>query len=192
MTAPPDSAPAPRRTPEELYAFFDRLGIARHTHQHRPVFTVEDGADLKAKMPGGHTKNLFLKDKKGGVWLISAIGDTTIDLNAVSKLIGAPRFSFGAADLLMEYLGVTPGSVTLYALINDPDARVRVILDEALFAHDPVNFHPLRNDATTAISPIDLLRFVRATGHKPIRLTFDAAGVPSLIEPDASPAQIGG
>jgi len=183
MTAPPDNAPA--ATPAQLFALFDSLAIAHHTHQHRPVFTVEEGADLKAMMPGGHTKNLFLKDKKGGIWLISAIGDSLIDLNAVSRILGAPRFSFGAADLLLEVLGVTPGSVTLYALINDPAARVRVILDEALFAHDPVNFHPLRNDATTAISPADLLKFVRATGHAPTRLAFDAAGIPSLIEPGA-------
>lgn len=187
MTTPPDNAPAPRppATEADLFALFDRLSIAHHTHRHRPVFTVEEGADLKAAMPGGHTKNLFLKDKKGGIWLISAIAETAIDLNAVSKLLGAPRFSFGSAERLLEYLGVTPGSVTLYALINDPDARVRVVLDEALFARDPVNFHPLRNDATTAITPRDLIKFVRGTGHEPIRLAFDAAGVPSLIEPEA-------
>jgi Ala-tRNA(Pro) deacylase len=193
MTAPPDNAPAPRpaATPKDLFALFDRLGIAHRTVQHRAVFTVDEGADIKAELPGGHTKNLFLKDKKGGIWLISALGESVIDLNAVSRVLAAPRFSFGSADRLMEYLGVTPGSVTLYALINDPDARVRVILDEALFAHDEVNFHPLRNDATTAIASTDMLAFVRATGHAPIRLAFDAAGVPSLIEPDASAAQIG-
>lgn len=192
MTAPPDNAPAPRATREALFALFDRLGIAHTTHAHRPVFTVEEGADIKAQLPGGHSKNLFLKDKKGGIWLISAIGETPIDLNAISRLLAAPRFSFGSADRLMEHLGVTPGSVTLYALINDPGARVRVILDEALFAHDLVNFHPLSNDATTAISPADMLKFVRATGHEPIRLAFDANGVPSLIEPGARAAQIEG
>jgi Ala-tRNA(Pro) deacylase len=193
MTAPPDNAPEPRRPLGEtdLTALFDRLGIAHHTHRHRPVFTVDEGLDLKARMPGGHTKNLFLKDKKGGLWLISAIAETAIDLNAVSRLLGAPRFSFGSAERLMRHLGVTPGSVTLYALINDPDARVRVILDEALFSHDPVNFHPLRNDATTAIRAADLLTFIRATGHDPIRLRFDADGGPHLIEPGAPAAQIG-
>ena len=185
MTAPPDNAPAPRPRASEtdLFALFDRLGVAHATHRHRPVFTVDEGADIKAALPGGHTKNLFLKDKKGGIWLISAIAETAIDLNAVSKLLGAPRFSFGSAERLLEYLGVTPGSVTIYALINDQHARVRVILDEALFTHDLVNFHPLRNDATTAASPADMLKFVRATGHEPIRLSFDGAGVPSLIEP---------
>lgn len=186
MTTPPDNAPAPRPRASEadLFALFDRLGIAHATRRHRPVFTVEEGADIKAALPGGHTKNLFLKDKKGGIWLISAIAETQIDLNAVSRLLGAARFSFGSAERLMEYLGVTPGSVTVYALINDQPERVRVILDEALFDHDLVNFHPLSNDATTAANPADMLKFVRATGHDPIRLRFDAAGVPRLIEPE--------
>ena len=175
----------PPATPDALFALFDSLGIAHRTHRHRPVFTVEEGADIKAALPGGHTKNLFLKDKKGGIWLLSALSETRIDLNAVSKLLGAPRFSFGSAALLHEYLGVTPGSVTIYALINDQPPQVRVILDDALFAHDPVNFHPLRNDATTAASPADMLKFVRATGREPIRLAFDGEGVPSLIEPSA-------
>lgn len=170
---------------DTLFALFDRLGIAHQTHRHRPVFTVDEGADIKAALPGGHTKNLFLKDKKGGIWLISAIGDTAIDLNAVSKLLGAPRFSFGSAERLFEHLGVTPGSVTVFALINDAEARVRLVLDEALFDHALVNFHPLSNDATTAIASADLLTFAHATGHAPIRLRFDAAGAPSLIEPQA-------
>lgn len=169
-------------TPEDLYARFDALGIAYTTTKHRPVFTVEEGADLKASMPGGHSKNLFLKDKKGALYLLSALGDTQIDLNAVSKLIGSARFSFGNAELLMQYLGVTPGSVTLFALINDADGKVRLILDEGLFAYDVVNFHPLSNDATTAVSPADMLKFARDTGHEPLRLAFDAAGQPSLIE----------
>ena len=191
MTAPPDSAPSERpATESDLFALFDRLGIAHKTHRHRPVFTVEESRDLKAALPGGHTKNLFLKDKKGRLFLLSALGDTVIDLNAVSKLIGSGRFSFGNADLLLQYLGVTPGSVTLFGLINDTDRHVTVVLDEGLFAHDPVNFHPLRNDATTAVSPADMLKFVRATGHEPIRLAFDAAGVPSLIEPGAPPAHL--
>ena len=169
-------------TPENLYARFDALGIAYTTTKHRPVFTVEEGADLKASMPGGHSKNLFLKDKKGALYLLSALGDTQIDLNAVSKLIGSARFSFGNAELLMQYLGVTPGSVTLFALINDAENKVRLILDEGLFAYDLVNFHPLSNDATIAVSPADMLKFARDTGHEPLRLAFDAAGQPSLIE----------
>jgi len=172
----------PPATPEQLFAYLDRLGIAHATHQHRPVFTVEESTRIKESMPGGHTKNLFLKDKKGRLVLLSAIADTVIDLNALSKLIGSGRFSFGNADLLLQHLGVTPGSVTVFAVINDAERNVTLALDEALFAHDPVNFHPLRNDATTAISPADMVKFVRATGHEPIRIAFDAAGAPTLVD----------
>lgn len=179
-----------RANPEQLLAFLDRLGVAHITHAHRPVFTVEEGRDLKAQMPGGHSKNLFLKDKKGRLFLLSALTDTVIDLNAVSKLIGAGRFSFGNAALLMQHLGVTPGSVTLFGLINDAEGNVTLLLDEALFAHDPINFHPLRNDATTAISPEDMLKFARATGHEPVRIAFDPGGKPTLIEPGAAAAHV--
>lgn len=179
-------------TEQDLYARLDALGIAHHTTRHRPVFTVEEGADLKAKMPGGHSKNLFLKDKKGALFLLSALGDSQIDLNRVSKLIGAGRFSFGSAELLMRHLGVTPGSVTLFALINDGAHRVRVILDEGFFAHALVNFHPLTNEATTAIAPADMLAFLAATGHAPIRLAFSADGTPTLIDRSQTPAHVGG
>jgi Ala-tRNA(Pro) deacylase len=177
-------------TEADLLARFDALGIAHVTHRHRPVFTVDEGADLKASMPGGHTKNLFLKDKKGAIYLICAISSTPIDLTATSKLIGSGRFSFGSAERLMEYLGVEPGSVTLFAIINDPERKVTLVLDEALFELDPVNFHPLKNDATTAISPADMLKFVHAQGREPIRLSFDAQGRPTRIEPDAAPAHL--
>jgi Ala-tRNA(Pro) deacylase len=193
MPVPPDNAPPARprpAAPDDLFALLDALGVAHRTMEHRPVFTVAESRDLKAAMPGGHTKNLFLKDKKGALFLLSALGDAVIDLNAVSKLIGAARFSFGAADLLMRHLGVEPGSVTLFALINDPERRVTLILDEGLFAHDLVNFHPLRNDATTTISPAGMLAFIRAAGHQPIRLAFDAAGRPSLIDPGPPSAHV--
>lgn len=179
-------------TPEDLFARFDALGIRHATTRHRPVFTVEEGRDLKQQMPGGHSKNLFLKDKKGALFLLCALGDTAIDLNAVSKLIGAARFSFGSAELLQQHLGVTPGAVTIFGLINDPERKVRLLLDEGFFAHDLVNFHPLRNDATTAISPADLLKFLAALGREPVRIAFDAGGKPRLIEPGALPAHLGG
>jgi Ala-tRNA(Pro) deacylase len=177
-------------TRHDLLAFLDSLGIAHRTHDHAPVFTVAESAGIKLDMPGGHTKNLFLKDKKGALLLLCTISHTAVDLNAVSKLIGAGRLSFGSAERLMQHLGVEPGSVTLFALINDPERTVRLILDEALFAHDPVNFHPLKNDATTAISPADMLKFVRSLGREPIRLAFDAKGLPARIEPDAPPAHL--
>lgn len=191
MTTPPHAAPLTRPAAEaDLFGLFERLGIAHQTTRHRPVFTVEEGADLKAQMPGGHSKNLFLKDKKGRLFLLSALGETVIDLNALSKALSAGRFSFGSAERLMRHLGVEPGSVTLFALINDPERQVTLVLDEGLFAHDPVNFHPLRNDATTAISPADMLKFIRALGREPIRLRFDAEGQPTRIEPDAPPAHV--
>ncbi|MGE0741450.1 MAG: prolyl-tRNA synthetase associated domain-containing protein [Hyphomonadaceae bacterium] len=180
----------PRATPEDLFAYFDSIGVAHTTTRHRPVFTVQEGADLKAQMPGGHSKNLFLKDKKGALFLLSALGETQIDLNAVSKAIGAGRFSFGSAERLMEHLGVEPGSVTVFSLINDPGQRVTLLLDQGFFTHDPVNFHPLRNDATTAISPSDLLKFIRSLGREPIRLAFDDHGQPTRIEDSASPLHL--
>lgn len=179
-------------TPEDLFARLDALGIVHATTAHRPIFTVEEGADLKAALPGGHSKNLFLKDKNGALFLLCALGESRIDLNAVSKLIGAGRFSFGSADLLETHLGVTPGSVTIFALINDPERKVRLLLDEALLQHDPVNFHPLRNDATTAISPAALLRFLKALGREPIRLAFSPTGEPRLIESGPVSAHLGG
>jgi len=169
-------------TSEELFARLDALGIAHRTVEHRPVFTVEDGADLKAAQPGAHSKNLFVKDKKGALFLVCAAADTKVDLNALSRALGLGRFSFGKPALLMEALGVTPGSVTLFALINDPDARVRLVLDQALLAWEIVNFHPLRNDATTAVAPADLLRFVASTGRAPTRVCFGPDGAPTVIE----------
>jgi Ala-tRNA(Pro) deacylase len=168
---PPFTPPANRA---DLMARLEALGIETVTRDHPPVFTVAESADLKAAMPGGHTKNLFLKDKKGALLLISAHQDTEIDLKRLHKHLGTQRLSFGKPDLLMEVLGVTPGSVTAFAVMNDVDARVRLILDAALMAHDPVNFHPLTNDATTAIAPGDLVRFAQRHGHPPERIDFAA------------------
>ncbi len=162
----------------ELFRFLDDLGIAHTTMAHRPVFTVEEGQDIKAQLPGGHTKNLFLKDRKGALVLISALGDTAIRLNRLHKTLGCARLSFGREELMRQVLGVAPGSVTAFALINDRPAnggpRVRFVLDRAILAHDLVNFHPLKNDATTTIASADLLRFARATGHEPELVDFAA------------------
>lgn len=177
-------------TRQDLLAFLDRLGVAHRTHDHAPVFTVAESADIKVAMPGGHTKNLFLKDRRGRLFLLSALAETTIDLKALAKLFHADRFSFGSADLLLEALGVTPGSVTVFAAMNDALGRVTILLDEALFAHDPVNFHPLSNDATTAVSPAGLLAFLDATGHHPIRVRFGPEGAPALVEAAADAAHV--
>lgn len=160
------------QTRADLFALLDRLGIAHHTLDHEPVFRVEDGVEIKKALPGGHTKNLFLKDAKGQLWLISALGETRIDLKTLPARIGSARLSFGSEDRLFDALGVRPGSVTAFALINDPEHRVRFVADAALMAADPVNFHPLSNDATTAISQADFRRFLAGIGVQPLVVDF--------------------
>lgn len=155
-----------------LYALLDELGVAHHTEEHRAVFTVADGTDVKAKLPGGHSKNLFLKDKAGDYVLVSALGSTTIKLNQLHKRIGTKRLSFGKADALLELLGVVPGSVTVFSVLNDSKNKVRLILDKALFDHEAVWFHPMRNTASTRITPQDIVTFAEATGHTPTLIDF--------------------
>jgi Ala-tRNA(Pro) deacylase len=163
------------KTRDDLFACFDALGIAHRTLDHPPVFRVGEGEEIKAALPGGHTKNLFLKDAKGQLWLVSALQDTRIDLKALPKAIGSAKLSFGPAALMEAMLGVTPGAVTAFGLINDEDHRVRFVLDAALAASDPVNFHPLANTATTAISQADFRRFLAALGARPLIVDFSAA-----------------
>lgn len=165
------TAPA---TQEELFAFLDSLGIARRTQRHAPVFTVEEARALRPLQPGGHCKNLFLKDRKEKLYLVIAEADRPLDLNALAKALGVSRFSFGKPALLRQALGVAPGAVTPFALINDRTHGVRVIIDGDFLAHDIVNAHPLTNDATTALKPADLLAFIRACGHRPDILDFQA------------------
>lgn len=179
-------------TQDDLFALLDRLGVAHVTHRHRAVFTVAEGEDLKARQPGGHSKNLFLKDKKGALVLVCALAETRIDLNALAKAIGMARPSFCSAELMEEVLGVTPGSVTVFALMNDRAGRVRLVLDAALLAADPINFHPLRNDATTAVSRDGLLRFLAHTGHKPLIVAFSNDGAPRPIAEDGENDHVGG
>jgi len=150
-----------------LLTWFDAIGLDHHTVNHPPIFTVVEGEAIKAAMPGGHTKNLFLRDKKGVLILISALQSTEIALNRLHHRLGCGRLSFGKPELLEEALGVTPGSVTAFALVNDPGQRVRFILDAALMTHEILNFHPLKNDATTAISSAHLLRMLKVLGRKP-------------------------
>jgi Ala-tRNA(Pro) deacylase len=162
-------------TPQErLFAFLDAHGVAHATLEHAPLFRVGEGEDVLATLPGGHAKNLFLKDAKGALFLISALQETRIDLKALPAAIGAGRLSFGSATLLEEVLGVTPGSVTAFALINDSTHRVTFILDAALAAADPVNFHPLVNTATTTVSQAGLRAFLAALGVVPRIVDFAA------------------
>jgi Ala-tRNA(Pro) deacylase len=158
----------PHATPDDLFALFARLGIAARTYDHVPVFTVAESQAIKEEIPGGHSKNLFLKDRKGRLFLVVAHAETRIDLKRLHEpLGGSGRLSFGSAELLREVLGVEPGSVTPFALMNDREGRVSLVLDEALMAHEPINFHPLVNSATTGLSRADLMRFFAATGHAP-------------------------
>ena len=155
-----------------LYERLAALGIAWKTYEHVPVFTVAEADEVHAQVPGGHTKNLFLKDKKDGLWLIVVRDRLRVDLNALARQLGAPRFSFGSAELLIATLGIEPGSVTPFALMNDPAHRVKPILDEGMLALDPLNFHPLRNDRTTAIAPDALMRFIGDCGHQPLTVAL--------------------
>ena len=129
---------------------------------------------MRGALPGGHCKSLFLKDKKRGLWLTVALEERRVDLKRLADVLGAPRFSFGSPDLLYEILGVRPGSVTPFALVNDTRQQVRVVLDREMLEHDPLNYHPLENDRTTAIAPADLLRFIAACGHRPRIVDLDA------------------
>jgi Ala-tRNA(Pro) deacylase len=165
-------------TPEDLFALLTRLGIAYRTVEHAPLFTVEQSQSLRGTIPGGHTKNLFLKDKKGALFLVSALEDARIELRSLHRMLGAGgRFSFGSAELLRETLGVEPGAVTPLAAMNDGDRRVTVVLDAELMRHDIINCHPLVNTMTISLAGPDLVRFLEATGH------------PARIEPVAQPSE---
>jgi Ala-tRNA(Pro) deacylase len=165
-------------SPDELFAYLDSLGIAHRTVSHPPVFTVEEARALRGQVAGGHTKNLFLRDKKGALFLVVALEDAAIKLKSLHRLLGASgRFSFGSAELLRETLGVEPGVVTPFAAVNDIAGRVSVILDAAMMAHAVLNFHPLVNTSTTTISREGLVKFLEATGHPP--RTEAVAGAPA-------------
>ncbi|MCH9808707.1 MAG: prolyl-tRNA synthetase associated domain-containing protein [Alphaproteobacteria bacterium] len=151
----------------ELFEFLAELGIDTTTVDHPAVFTVAESQALERDMPGGHTKNLFLKDAKGRLFLVVAQSDTQVNLKALPKSIGSARLSFGKPDLMRSVLGVEPGSVTAFALINDRDQQVSVIIDARLTANETINCHPLENTATTNIAREDLFEFIRQCGHQP-------------------------
>lgn len=164
-------------TPEQLLDRLDELGIVHETFEHPPVLTVEEARQHTAHLPGGHCKSLFLKDKKGGLWLLVCLDHRRLDMGRLAKAIGSPRLSFGRAELLQTTLGVAPGSVTPLAPINDRERRVRPLLDQAMLTHERLNYHPLTNRATTTIAASDLLRFLAACGHEPRIIDLDATGV---------------
>jgi Ala-tRNA(Pro) deacylase len=163
------------KTQKELFEFLADLDIAVSTVTHPPLFTVADSQALRGAIPGGHTKNLFLKDKKGNFFLLTVGEEATVDLKQIHHLIGAAsRVSFGSPEALMQLLGVAPGAVTAFGLINDTEPAVKFVIDSALMDHETINAHPLTNDATTSIAAADLVRFARATGHEPTILKVSA------------------
>ncbi len=154
-------------TRQDLFDRLAELEIETQTTEHSAVFTVEESSALEQDLPGGHTKNLFLKCKKGQLYLLVALNNALIPLKTAHKLLDSGRLSFGKPNLLLEVLGVTPGSVTPFSLINDIETRVTVVLDAPMMAYERLNFHPLMNTATTNIAADDLLKFIRSCGHHP-------------------------
>lgn len=172
MTCDPVPPPA---TPEQLFARLASLGIVTRTHEHRPVFTVDESRDLRGSIPGIHCKSLYLRDKKEVAWLVVAGEERRLDMKALAALIGSARLSFGSPPRLLAHLGVEPGSVTPFALMNAAAGSIKVVLDAAVMAAEVANFHPLTNRMTTSIAPADLVRFIRASGHEPATVDLDPA-----------------
>ncbi len=185
---PSDRGPAPdpqdfSRSPETaLFAHLDAHALAFTNVSHEPTHTVADSRKIKTNMPGGHTKSLFMKDKKNNLVLVSAWANSQLPLNQLHKAIGTQRLSFTNPGLLWDALGVTPGSVTAFALINDPDNRIRFILDHALMQFDTVNFHPLRNDMTTSITQADFIKFLASLGREPEVIDFTQFTSPPMAQ----------
>lgn len=154
-------------SPEQLLALLDELKIAYELHHHEPIFTVEEGAHLKASIPGIHCRNLFVRDKKEAMFLVVAANETRIDMKKLADVLGCGRLSFGSPDRLWKHLGIRPGSVCPFCIVNDKDKKVRIMLDADMMQAPRVNYHPMDNAMTVGLSPADLIRFIERTGHKP-------------------------
>ena len=163
---------------QELFTRLAQMGIETETVEHQPMFTVAESSKLEKQLPGADTKNLFLKDDRGALFLVVAMATTRVDLKALARMLRAGRFSFGNPELLHEVLGVRPGSVTAFCVANDVALRVRVVLDAELMKHSSINCHPLENTATTNIARDDLLRFIRACGHEPSIVMLPSVPLP--------------
>ncbi len=161
----PDQEPLPT-TSEVLFELFEVLDIQYKKHDHAPIFTVEEGLHLKAKIPGVHCRNLFLRDKKKKMFLVVAANETQLDLKKLPNFIDSGRISFGSPERLWTHLGIRPGAVNPFCAVNDKDHQVQIILDAAMMAADIVNYHPMDNAMTVSIAPADLLRFFAHTGHE--------------------------
>lgn len=150
----------------KLLPILAQRGIKHTLHRHKPVHTVDEAMFLTEQIPGAHSKNLFLKTKKKDYFLVSIRHDKRADLKALSDALQTPRFSFCNPEELAEMLGVVPGSVTPYGLINDTQRRIRYFLDRDLLEHETVNFHPLQNDMTLSIATHDFLEFIKSLGYE--------------------------
>lgn len=168
------------KTKQALLHYFDQLAIPYKMYDHEPLYTVEQADAIALSIPGGHIKNLFLKDDSGQLWLISAEAHAQIELKKVSQLLKARKLRFANSDLLMEHLGVLPGSVTPFGLINDPNHTVRFVLDKAILGFDVINAHPLENNATIGIAIKDFKRFLQALGVKPEIIDFQKYTIDNL------------
>ncbi len=165
-----------KATPADLLARLEELGIESTTHEHRPVYTVDDNRALRGDLPGAHCKTLFLKDRKGRFWLAVVEETLRLDLKALQGRIGSARLSFATPERVREHLGVEPGAVTPFALVNDTGVEIGVVIDRTLLEAGRINLHPLVNDRTTALEPRDLVAFLEACGYRPT--IADLAGAP--------------
>lgn len=165
-------------TPDELFALLDRLGIEHSTVTHPPLFTVAEGRPWHDRIPGLHCKNLFIRDRRGGIWLVVMPAGKRANLSWLEKALAAPRFSFARPEILAAVLELTPGSVTPFGLMNDRQRQVTVILDQDMLDSAWVNFHPLHNAASTTLRSADLLRFVGALGYDPVILRLAEPATP--------------
>lgn len=170
----------------ELYALLDAHDVGYVHNQHPALHTVEESRELRGDLPGAHVKNMFLKDKKGQFWLVTCLEHRKIRIRDLEKQIGAAKASFGKPEALWEMLGIRPGAVSPFGLINDPDHKVRVVLDQQMLAIDPINAHPLHNEATTTVGRDDFRRFFEITGHSPVVVDFDALEALARAREDAA------
>lgn len=174
MNCPISTAEKIMATPDDLFTVLRDLGISHTLHTHKAMFTVAEGIEIERNIPGRHCRNLFLRDKKETMFLVSALNETAIDLKKLSEALGAGRFSFGSSDRLWRHLGVKPGSVCPFAMMNDHDHAVTPVLDAEMMRAEIINFHPLDNTMTIGLRPADLLTFMAHFGHKPIILEMAA------------------
>ena len=160
------NAPDLPTSPDCLMAKLESLGINYVLHHHEAVFTVEESQKLDSDISGTHCRNLFLRDKKKKNYLVVLQNATDVDMKKLPPVIGSDRLSFGSADRLWQYLGVRPGSVCPFSIINDADKQVKILLDKSMMATELVNYHPLVNTMTVSLKPVDLLKFIESTGHE--------------------------